>query len=231
MSRSVLQTDLYQLTMAAGYFHRGLAGTRATCEMFFRRLPRARRYLVLAGIEAVLDAMVTLRFSPAEIAYLRDQVPALSDAMTEEFCDYLRQFRFRGDVWAAEEGTPWFAQAPALRVEADIIEAQLVETLLLSIVNHHTMIASKAARIVHAAKGRAVLEFGTRRTHPEAAVDVARNAYLVGAVGTSNVEAGRRFGIPLSGTAAHMWTMTHDSEVQAFTHYVETFPRHAILLI
>ncbi|MEM9691316.1 MAG: nicotinate phosphoribosyltransferase [Myxococcota bacterium] len=231
MTRSVLQTDLYQLTMAAGYFHRGLADTRATCEMFFRRLPPARRYLVLAGVEAAVDAIADLHFTEADIAFLRDEVPALSEVMTDEFCDYLRQFRFHGDVWAADEGTPWFAQAPALRVEADIIEAQLVETLLLSIINHHTMIASKAARIVRAAEGRAVLEFGTRRTHPEAAIDVARNAYLVGAVGTSNVEAGRRFGIPLSGTAAHMWTMTHDSETQAFANYVATFPAYAILLI
>jgi nicotinate phosphoribosyltransferase len=225
-----LQTDLYQLTMAAGYFHRGLAHTQATCELFVRRLPKVRRYLVAAGIERALDFIHTLRFDDEHIAYLRS-VPSLADAMTDDFADYLRAFEFSGDVWAVAEGTPMFASAPFIRVQAPIIEAQLVETHLLSVVNHATMIASKAARIVRAAQGRSVLEFGTRRTHPDEAVSAARAAYLVGAAGTSNVEAGRRFGIPVLGTAAHMWTMTHDSEERAFDNYVKTFPNASILLI
>ncbi|MEZ4440274.1 MAG: nicotinate phosphoribosyltransferase [Polyangiaceae bacterium] len=227
---AVLQTDLYQLTMAAGYFHGGLAHTRATCEMFVRRLPRARRYLVAAGVEQAIDGILSMRFDEADIAWL-SELPALKDAMNEGFADYLRDYRFRGAIWAVPEGTTVFAGTPLLRVEADIIEAQLIETYLLSVVNHATMIASKAARIVRAAQGRDVLEFGTRRTHPDAAVDVARAAYLVGAVGTSNVAAGRRDGIPVVGTAAHMWTMTHDSERAAFESYVATFPTASVLLI
>jgi nicotinate phosphoribosyltransferase len=225
-----LHTDLYQLTMAAGYFHRGLAHTRASCEMFVRSLPKPRRYLVACGVDAALDAIADLRFEEEQIAWLRE-VPALRDAMHDGFADYLRAFRFRGDIVAVEEGTVMFGGEPFLRVDADIIEAQLVETFLLSVINHGTMVASKAARIVHAAQGRDVLEFGTRRTHPSEAVDAARAAYLVGAAGTSNLEAGKRYGIPVMGTAAHMWVMTHDSEADAFANYVATFPDAAILLI
>ena len=230
MSSVALETDLYQLTMAAGYFHRGMAATRASCEMFVRRLPPVRRYLVACGIEQVIAALAGLRFEEEDIAHLRS-LGALADAMDEAFVAYLRDFRFRGDVWAVPEGTVVFAGEPLIRVEAPIIEAQIIETFLLSTVNHGTMIASKAARIVQAARGAAVLEFGTRRTHPRAAVDVARAAYLAGAKGTSNVEAGRRWAIPVAGTAAHMWTMTHDSEEEAFEGYVATFPNASILLI
>ncbi len=230
MGHRALCTDLYQLTMAAGYFHRGLSHTRATCELFVRRLPRPRRYLVANEVEAAIDAALALRFDDDDLAYLRD-VPGLRDALTPELEAYLRDFRFRGDIDAVPDGTLVFAGAPLMRVTADIIEAQLFETLVLSMVNHGTMVASKAARIVHAAAGRAVLEFGTRRTHPAAAIGAARAAYLVGAVGTSNVEAGRRYGIPVSGTAAHMWTMTHDDEVSSFENYVATFPKGTFLLI
>ena len=225
-----LKTDLYQLTMAAGYFHRGMADTVACCELFVRRLPAQRRYLVAAGIEDALDFITKLRFDDVQIDFLRE-LPGLRDAMTEPFVDYLRNFRFGGEVWAVPEGTVVFAGEPLIRVVAPIIEAQLVDTFLLSTINHATKIASKAARIVRAAAGRAVLEFGTRRTHPDAAVDAARCAYLVGAAGSSNVEAGLRHGIPVMGTAAHMWTMTHDSEEQAFANYVATFPNASILLI
>lgn len=225
-----LETDLYQLTMAAGYFHRGLAHTVATCELSVRRLPRARRYLVACGIDQAIDYLMDLRFEERDIAYMRE-VPALAAAMNDAFVEYLREFRFRGDVWAVPEGTVVFAGEPLIRVRAPIIEAQIVETHLLSVVNHATMVASKAARIVQAAAGRRVLEFGTRRTHPAAALSAARAAYLVGAAGTSNVEAGRRFDIPVVGTAAHMWTMTHDSEEEAFANYLATFPDTTTLLI
>ncbi len=227
---TALKTDLYQLTMAAGYFHRGFAETVATCEMFVRRLPSHRSYLVACGVDPALDVIESLRFTPEQIDYLRE-VPGLRDAMTPQFAEYLADFRFRGDVWAVAEGTVMFANEPFVRVRAPIIEAQLIETFLLSTVNHGTMIASKAARVVHAAQGRSVLEFGTRRVHPDAAIDSARAAYLVGATATSNVEAGARFGIPVRGTAAHMWTMTHDSEEESFANYVETFPNASILLI
>lgn len=230
MQSAALHTDLYQLTMAAGYFHRGLRDTRATCEMFVRRLPAERRYLVACGIDAALEYVTSLRFTEEQIAYLRT-VPTLAEAMTDSFADYLRDFRFRGDVWTVAEGTVMFAGEPFVRVEANIIEAQIIETFLLSTINHGTMIASKAARIVRAAEGAGVLEFGTRRTHPGEAVDSARAAYLVGATGTSNVAAGMRYSIPVLGTAAHMWTMTHDSEEEAFDNYVKTFPSSSILLI
>ncbi|MFT3770051.1 MAG: nicotinate phosphoribosyltransferase [Minicystis sp.] len=225
-----LRTDLYQLTMAAGYFHRGFAPAVATCEMFVRRLPRRRRFLLAMGVERLLRYLEELSFTEDEIAFLRT-VPALRDAMSAEFCDYLRRFRFTGDAWAVREGTAVFATEPLVRIRAPIIEAQIVETFLLSVMNHATMIASKAARVVLAAGDAQVIEFGTRRTHPDAAVDAARAAYAAGFVGTSNVEAGMRFGIPVMGTAAHMWTMAHPSEEAAFEGYVATFPSASILLI
>ncbi|WP_437664129.1 nicotinate phosphoribosyltransferase [Sorangium sp. So ce1182] len=225
-----LHTDLYQLTMAAGYFHRGMTSRVATCELFVRRLPRHRRFLVAMGLDRVVRYLEGLRFTDEQIAYL-SAIPALADAMTPAFCDYLRSFRFHGDVWAVPEGTVFFPNEPLLRVTAPLIEAQLIETFALSAINHATAIASKAARVVLAAGDAGVMEFGTRRTHPEAAVDAARAAYAVGCVGTSNVEAGMRFGIPVHGTAAHMWTMAHPTEEAAFEGYVAVFPNAAILLI
>ena len=216
--------------MAAGYFHRGMTGATATCEMFVRRLPRRRRYLVAMGLERALRYLEGLRFTDEEIAFLAT-VPSLRDAMTPGFAAYLRDLRFTGDVWAVPEGTAVFADEPLVRVRAPIVEAQLVETFLLSAINHATLIASKAARIVHAAGDAEVMEFGTRRTHPDAAVDAARAAYCAGFVGTSNVEAGFQFGVPVMGTAAHMWTMAHATEEEAFEGYVATFPSAAILLI
>jgi nicotinate phosphoribosyltransferase len=237
-----LSTDLYQLTMAAGYFHRKMGDRLATCEMFVRRLPEARRYLVAMGLETVAKYLLELRFEEEDIAFLKT-VPALSDAMTPAFQDYLRAFRFTGDLDAVPEGTILFENEPFLRVRAPVIEAQMVETFVLSAVNHQTMVASKAARIVIAAGsfdaggpgalsgGATVVEFGTRRTHPDAAIDAARAAYAVGFAATSNVEAARRYGIPVLGTAAHMWTMAHASEEEAFSAYASVFPNATILLI
>ena len=225
-----LRTDLYQLTMAAGYFHRGMTADIATCEMFVRRLPRMRRYLVAMGRERVLEYLAGLSFTREEIDFL-GAVPALRDAMTPAFRDYLARFRFTGDVWAVPEGTIVFANEPLFRITAPIIEAQIVETFLLSAVNHATMVATKAARIVRAAGSASVVEFGTRRTHPEAAIDAARAACAAGCVGTSNVQAGMRHGLKITGTAAHMWTMAHPTEEAAFQGYVEVFPNAAILLV
>ncbi|AKT40764.1 nicotinate phosphoribosyltransferase [Chondromyces crocatus] len=225
-----LKTDLYQLTMAAGYFHRGMASRTATCEMFVRRLPEERRYLLAMGIERVIAYLTDLRFTDEQIAYLKT-VPSLADAMTPEFIAYLRDFRFHGDLWAIPEGTVFFEQEPVLRITAPLIEAQLVETFVLSAVNHATMVASKAARIVLSAGEAGVVEFGTRRTHFDAAVDAARAAYAAGFASTSNVEAGMRYGIPVTGTAAHMWTMAHPTEEAAFEGYVKIFPNASILLI
>ncbi|AUX22937.1 nicotinate phosphoribosyltransferase [Sorangium cellulosum] len=225
-----LHTDLYQLTMAAGYFHRGMTSRVATCELFVRRLPSHRRFLVAMGLDRLVRYLEGLRFTDEEIAYL-GALPALADAMTPAFRDYLRGFRFRGDVWAMPEGTVLFANEPLVRVTAPLIEAQLIETFALSVINHATTIASKAARVILAAGDAGVVEFGTRRAHPEAAIDAARAAYAAGCVGTSNVEAGMRFGIPVLGTAAHMWTMAHPTEQAAFESYVAVFPNATLLLI
>jgi nicotinate phosphoribosyltransferase len=216
--------------MAAGYFHTGMAAKTATCEMFVRRLPKRRRYLVAMGIERVLSYLERLRFTDEQIAYLTT-VPALKDAMTPDFQGYLRDLRFTGDAWALPEGTVFCANEPILRVRAPIIEAQLIETFALSAINHATTVASKAARILRAAGDAQVVEFGSRRTHPEAAIDAARAACAVGCAGTSNVEAGMRFGLPVVGTAAHMWTMAHPTEESSFENYVKVFPNASILLI
>jgi len=227
---TVLATDLYQLTMAAGYHHRGFGESIATCELFVRRLPTTRRYLVALGIDQIASWIVDLRFTPEDVAFLKT-LPALAGAMTPDLERLLLDFRFTGDVSAVEEGTLVFENEPLLRVRAPIIQAQLLETYALSTINHATMIGSKAARIVQAAAGRAVVEFGTRRTHPDAAIDAARAAYACGFSGTSNVEAARRFGIPVLGTAAHMWTMAHASEEEAFRGYFQVFPENSLLLI
>ncbi len=222
-TNQALQTDLYQLTMAAGYFHRGLHNQRVSFELFVRNLPKNRRFLVFCGLETVLEHLQGLRFTEAQIDYLR-QIPALRPAMSFEFIEYLRDFRFQGDVWAMPEGTVAFAREPLIRVTGNLLETQLVETFLLSAVNSQTAVASKAALVVGAAQGRSVLEFGTRRTSPEEAVATARAAFVAGFDGTSNVEAGYRHDIPLAGTAAHSWTMAHTTERAAFEAYLDTYP-------
>lgn len=223
-------TDLYQLTMAAGYFRHGLHDKRVSFELFVRRLPDHRRYLVMAGLETVLDYLRELRFTEAQIAYLRE-VPALRGAMSHELVEYLRDFRFQGDVWAMPEGTVCFAKEPLLRITGTLLETQLVETFLLSAINTETGVASKAARIVRSAGAAQVLEFGSRRTSPDEAVLSARAAYVAGFAATSNVEAGYRYDVPVAGTAAHSWTMSHASEEEAFAHYADAFPKHTYLLV
>jgi nicotinate phosphoribosyltransferase len=228
-SSPALQTDLYELTMAAAYFERRIEG-RASFELSIRTLPRDRSYLVAAGIDEALDYLQGLHFTEDDIRFLREQ-PAFR-GISAEFFEYLKSFRFRGEVHAVEEGTLVFAEEPILRVTAPLIEAQIVETYLLSVVQFDTMIASKAARMAGAAKGRAVLEFGSRRAHgPEAGVRAARAAYLGGCHATSNVQAGKRFGIPLAGTAAHSWTQVFPTERESFEALAGTFPRRAVLLI
>jgi len=224
-----LHTDLYQLTMLASYFHRGMHTTPAVCEMFVRRLPKNRRFLVVAGLEQALDMLQGLRFTDAQIEALKE-VPGLSDALSYEFLEYLRGFRFKGNVYAVPEGTVLFENEPMVRVEADLASAQLVETFLLSAINHQTNIATKAARVVLAAGERAVLEFGTRRTHPDAAVDVARAAYIAGFAGSSNVEAAARYGVPARGTMAHMYVMASDDEEQAFAAYSSLYKNSTYLI-
>jgi nicotinate phosphoribosyltransferase len=230
MPTPAFSTDLYQLTMMAGYFTREMLPIRATFELFVRRLPRNRAFLVAAGLDQALDYLEALTFSGDDIDWLRHQPPFRRVPLS--FFDYLSAFRFSGDVWAMREGTPFFPMEPILRVSAPIAEAQLVETALLAIVNFQTTIASKATRIVHAAAGRPVMEFGARRAHGlGAALFAARAAYLAGCVGTSCVVAGRTFGIPVSGTMAHSWILAAASEADAFTSYAELFDQHTVLLL
>lgn len=226
---SGLLTDLYELTMAAGYLETSFEA-RATFELFVRSLPPRRNYLVAAGLEQALDFLENVRFSKAEIAYLRGQ--DVFRHIGPRFFDYLENFRFTGDVWALPEGTVFFSGEPVLRVTAPIAEAQIVETALLSIINFQTMIASKAARVTQAAGGRPVIEFGSRRAHGiESGLLAARAAVVGGCQGTSNVAAGERFGIAVYGTQAHSWIMAHEDEESAFRRFLEIFPEHAVLLV
>ncbi len=228
-SGRALLVDLYELTMAAAYFEHRI-DCRATFELFVRQLPPERAYLVAAGIESALAYLETLHFTGEDIQFLRG-LPAFR-TVSGAFFDYLQTFRFMGEVLAVPEGTPIFAEEPILQVTAPVLEAQVVETYLLSVINFETMIASKAARVVGAAQGRGVLEFGTRRAHgPEAGVRAARAAYVGGCVATSNVLAGHRYGIPLAGTAAHSWTQVFPTERESFEALLDTYPEQAILLI
>ncbi len=225
-----LATDLYQLTMMAGYQQAGITG-RSTFELFVRHLPRGRAFLVAAGLAQALDLLEHLRFTPDEIRYLRT-VPALASAPESFFAELLPAFRFSGDVWAVAEGEVVFANEPILRLTAPAAESQLVETALVATITFQTSIASKAARILHAAHGRPVIEFGSRRAHGlDAALHAARASYLAGCGATSNVEAGYRFGIPVSGTMAHSWVMSFPQEIDAFRQYLALFGDRTTLLI
>jgi len=216
--------------MAAAYFDNGLHNTRAIFDLFVRRLPPQRSYLITAGLEQVLDYLSSLRFENQQIDYLREHHSFKH--VSPEFFEYLRTFKFSGDVCAMPEGTAAFAMEPLLRVRAPIIEAQVIETFLLSTINHQTMIASKAARVVASAGGRDVIEFGTRRAHgTEAGLFGARAAYIGGCLGTSNVEAGHLFGIPTFGTLAHSFVMLFDKEDDAFRAFLRVFPETATVLV
>ena len=202
-----LLTDLYELTMAAGYFETGKTEEVATFELAIRRLPPHRNFVLAAGLPQVVDYLLNLSFAAEEIDYLRELAQFRN--APPAFFDYLRRFRFTGDLFAVPEGTPLFAGEPLLTIRAPIIEAQIPETYLLAAVTFQTLIATKAARMVEAAGGRPVIEFGTRRAHtPEAGVLGARAAYIGGCAGTSNALAGFRYGIPVMGTAAHSWVMS-----------------------
>ncbi len=226
---SGLLTDLYELTMAAGYVQTRFDG-RATFELFVRSLPPRRNFLVAAGLDQALDFLEGICFHPAQIRYLR-QHPAFAQ-IDSHFFDYLASFRFSGDVWAIPEGALCFPGEPLLRVTAPIAEAQIVETALLAAISFQTMVASKAARLVEAAAGRPVIEFGARRAHGiDSGVLAARAAFIGGCRGTSNVQAGHLFDIPTYGTQAHSWIMAHENEEEAFSHFMDIFPRHSVILV
>lgn len=225
-----LATDLYQLTMMAGYVQTGLTGT-ATFELFVRRLPPHRKYLVCAGLQQAVEYLEQLHFTPEDIAYLR-RVPEMRAAPPSFFDQYLRGFRFTGDTFAMPEGTIAFENEPILQVVAPLPEAQLVETALLAIVAFQTSVASRTARVVSAAAGRDVIEFGARRAHgPESGAFAARAAYIAGCSATSNLEAGSRWNIPVSGTMAHAWVLAHENEADAFRHFAALYGERAVLLV
>jgi len=225
-----LWTDLYELTMMAGYYTAGLTAP-GTFELYVRELPPNRSFLVAAGLEQALDHLERLHFSDEDIAHLR-ALPALHGVPRAFFDDYLPRVRFTGEVWAVPEGVPVFPPAPLLRVTAPLPEAQLVETALLAIVAFQTSVASRAARMVEAAGGRPVVEFGARRAHGiEAGVLAARAAFIGGCESTSNVEAGRRFGIPISGTMAHAWVTAFPDEETAFRRFADLFGERTVILL
>ncbi len=225
-----LLTDLYELTMAAGFFESGKAADIATFEMSIRRLPKDRDFVVVAGLQQAIEYLLNLSFTAGEIDYLRG-LPVFANA-SPEFFEALAALRFTGDVFAVAEGTPMFAGEPVMTVRAPIMEAQIPETYLLAAITFPTLIATKAARIAKAAGGRPAVEFGTRRAHTaEAGVLGARAAYIGGCVGTSNTLAGYRFGVPVFGTAAHSWIMSFPTEMEAFSHLQELLREHTVQLI
>ena len=220
-----LFTDFYELTMCASYFD-NKNFEPATFDLFIRRLPENRSYFLFAGLEEALQYLQTIKFTEEQLAYLKKQ------GFKWDFLDYLRNFKFTGEVWAIPEGTVAFPNEPLIRVTAPIIEAQLVETFLLNTVNLQTMIATKASRVVHAAKGKSVIEFGLRREQGiDAGMKVARSSYIAGCQGTSNVLAGQIYGIPVFGTMAHSFIMSYPKEIDAFRAFSKTFPNKSTLLI
>jgi nicotinate phosphoribosyltransferase len=227
MRYSPLLTDLYELTMLAGYLEEGMAEKTAVFDLFFRKNPFEGGYAVFAGLEPALEYLEGLRFRPAELAYLRGL-----GLFKPRFLDFLRDFRFHGTVTAPPEGTVVFANEPLLTVEGSLAEAQFVETALLNIINFQTLIASKAARIVRAAAGATVIEFGLRRAHgPDGGLSCARAACVGGVRSTSNVLAGMCYDLPVRGTHAHSWVQAFPDELTAFRAYADAFPDSTILLV
>jgi nicotinate phosphoribosyltransferase len=226
---AALSTDLYELTMAAAYFDNHESAT-ATFELFARNLPKNRSYLLAAGLEQAVNYLTKLRFTEEHVKYI-ERHPSFKH-VSKEFFDYLLGFSFGGETFALPEGTVFFTDEPILRVRAPIIEAQIVETYLLGIMNFETLIATKASRVVQSARGRGVVEFGSRRAHgPEAALLAARASYIGGCIGSSNVLAGYLFGIPTYGTMAHSYIMSYDTEEEAFEKFCKVFPSNPALLL
>ena len=222
-----LLADFYEFTMSQGYFDSGLKDTEVVFDMFFRKVPDNGGYAILAGLEQFIEYLKNLKFEDEDIEYLRSK-----KIFNEEFLEYLKNFRFECDIWAVKEGTPVFPNEPLVVVKGPVIQAQLIETMLLLTINHQSLIATKASRIVRASKGRAVMEFGSRRAQgKDGAVYGARAAYIGGCVGTSCSITDKMFNIPALGTMAHSWVQMFDSEYEAFKTYASIFPKDCTLLI
>jgi nicotinate phosphoribosyltransferase len=222
-----LLTDLYELTMMQGYFKEKDANETVIFDAFYRSNPGGNGYAICAGLEQVIEYMKELEFNSEDVDYLRS-----IGLFEEDFLEYLLHFRFSGDIYAIPEGTVIFPREPLVKVIAPIMEAQLVETALLTIINHQSLIATKTARVVYAAEGDGVMEFGLRRAQgPDAGIYGARAAMIGGCVGTSNVLAGKMFDVPVKGTHAHSWIMSFPDELTAFRSYAKLYPKACILLV
>ena len=222
-----MMMDFYEMTMSYGYFHQPNRDVRVAFDLFFRSVPDQGGYAIFAGLQHVIEFVENLSFSDADIAYFRKQ-----NLFSEEFLDFLRGFRFRGDIYAMPEGTIIYPNEPLMTIVAPIIDAQLVETAILAQINHQSLVATKASRIVRAAEGRKVADFGARRAHNmDAATYGARAAYIGGIDMTATVSAGQQFNIPISGTMAHSWVMFFEDEYTAFKKYAEIYPQATVLLV
>ena len=222
-----LVTDFYEFTMSNGYFAKGISNRIAYFDVFFREIPDGGGYVIFAGLEQIIDYIKNLKFDDSDINYLKS-----TNKFSNEFLEYLKNFKFSGSIWAIPEGTVVFPNEPLITVKASIIEAQLLETMLLLLINHQSLIATKSSRIVNAAKGRPVMEFGARRAHSiDAAVYGARAAIIGGCVGTSCTLTAKEFNVNASGTMAHSFIQAFDSEYEAFKAYAENYPDDCTLLI
>ena len=223
---SALFTDFYELTMAQGYWKENM-NQKVVFDMFFRRNPFNGGFSVLAGNETLIDVLTSFRFSGSDIEYL-----AAQKIFEPGFLEYLRNFRFTGDLYSMDEGTVIFPQEPLVRIHADLIEAQIIEGLILNHINFQSLIATKTARVWLASKKAPIMEFGLRRAQgPDGAMSATRAAYIGGAAGTSNTLGGKLYGIPVMGTMAHSWIMSHSSELEAFRAYAEIYPQNSVFLI
>ena len=227
MRNLTMLTDLYQLTMMYGYYKKGMVKDKAVFDVFFRKGAGESEYAIVAGLSQVIDYLKNLHFGKEDVEYLRSL-----NLFSEDFLEFLGGLHFTGEIYAMPEGSVAFPYEPLVRVKANIIEAQLIETALLNIVNHQTLIATKASRVCMAANGGAVMEFGLRRAQgPDAGLYGARAAVIGGCASTSNVLAGQYFGLKTAGTHAHSWVMSFDHEIDAFRAYAEIFPDSCLLLV
>ena len=215
-----LMCDFYELTMANGYFNSEMKNQICYFDVFYRTIPDGGGFAIAAGLEQVIEYIENLKFTEEDIEYLRSQ-----KAFSEDFLEYLKTFKFTGDIYAVKEGTPIFPKEPIMVIKGNAIEAQFIETYVLAAINHQSLIATKANRIVRAAQGKAIAEFGSRRAHgAEAAILGARAAYIGGVNATACTQTGKIYNVPVTGTMAHSWVQMFPDELTAFKKYCETYP-------